>query len=93
MTFLRGNQMNNKIIKRIFRFSLFLLMILSHQPDAQISGIDLQLKQRILEQKAIHYSQMLLYEQQLTPNPLQNNPDLFFSAILFARLAPDIPYN
>ena len=66
------------------RFFLLLLFIFYIPSNAQISGIDPQLKQRMLEQKAIRYQQMLLCEQQITAN--QNDYDIKYYAL---DLTPD----
>ena len=65
-------------------FLLTFIFIMPLSSVAQIPGINHQLKQQMLEQKAIHYKQMMLCEQQITPN--QNDYDITYYAL---DLTPD----
>jgi hypothetical protein len=62
--------------------SLFFIVTLPL--NSQIAGLDPQLKQSMLEQKANHYKQMVSCEQQITPN--QNDYDIKYYAL---DLTPD----
>jgi len=75
------NRINCILLLHIFISLHFLLSLSSH---AQPSGIDIQLKQQMLQQKAIRYQQLFLSEQQITAN--QNEYDIKYYAL---NLIPD----
>ncbi len=68
-------------MRRIF---LLLFLLFSMPSNAQIPKIDIQAKQRMIEQKAIRYKQMMLCEQQKTAN--QNDYDIKYYSL---NLTPD----
>jgi len=72
----------NGYLKRRFFLLLFLLLCMSS--NAQTPKIDIQLKQRMIERKAVRYKQMILCEQQKTAN--QNDYDIKYYSL---NLTPD----